>query len=177
MKKEHPRIPTCTYRLQFNRWFTFAQAREIVAYLCALGVSDVYSSPYFQVGVESLHGYDITDHQALNPELGTEADFIAMVQTPSDRTLQPNENSPPGIHTIPSGAFVGGGARFGTVGAKVEAFVTGTTSPAATAGEGQPALIASAPRRQRVIWLTFMQWQRFWAWAYFANTSGLAVRS
>ena len=70
MKKEHPRIPTCTYRLQFNRWFTFAQAREIVAYLYTLGVSDVYSSPYFSVGAESLHGYDITDHNKLNPAIG-----------------------------------------------------------------------------------------------------------
>ena len=33
---KHPRIPTSTYRLQFNRQFTFAQAREIVPYLrCA----------------------------------------------------------------------------------------------------------------------------------------------
>ena len=55
---KHPRIPTCTYRLQFNRWFTFTQAREIVAYLDALGVSDVYASPYFQASPESLHGYE-----------------------------------------------------------------------------------------------------------------------
>src|SRR5215471_16072269 len=48
VKKEHPRIPTCTYRLQFNQWFTFAQACEIVPYLHALGVSDVYVSPYFE---------------------------------------------------------------------------------------------------------------------------------
>ena len=61
-RTKHPRIPTCTYRLQFNRWFTFAQARQIVAYLDALGVSDVYASPYFQASPESLHGYDITDH-------------------------------------------------------------------------------------------------------------------
>ena len=61
MKKEHPRIPTCTYRLQFNRWFTFAQARKIVAYLHELGVSDVYASPYFQASPDSLHGYDIAE--------------------------------------------------------------------------------------------------------------------
>ena len=29
MKKEHPRIPTCTYRLQFNRHFTFAHVTEL----------------------------------------------------------------------------------------------------------------------------------------------------
>ncbi|PYJ75185.1 MAG: malto-oligosyltrehalose synthase [Verrucomicrobia bacterium] len=70
-KKNHPRIPTCTYRLQFNRWFTFAQAREIVPYLHALGVSDAYASPYFQAGAESLHGYDITDHNKLNAAVGS----------------------------------------------------------------------------------------------------------
>ena len=57
---QHPRIPVCTYRLQFNRWFTFVQTREIVPYLHALGVSDVYASPYFQASPESKYG-DITD--------------------------------------------------------------------------------------------------------------------
>jgi (1->4)-alpha-D-glucan 1-alpha-D-glucosylmutase len=75
VKKEHPRIPTCTYRLQFNRWFTFSQARAIVSYLDALGVSDVYSSPYFQASPDSLHGYDITDHNKLNAAIGSRADY------------------------------------------------------------------------------------------------------
>src|SRR6478735_423481 len=76
---KHPRIPTCTYRLQFNRWFTFAQAREIVAYLDALGVSDVYASPYFEASPESLHGYDIADHNKLNASIGSRADYDAWV--------------------------------------------------------------------------------------------------
>ena len=76
MKSERsPRIPTCTYRLQFNRWFTFAQAREIVPYLQALGVGDVYASPYFQASADSLHGYDITDHNKLNAAIGSRADY------------------------------------------------------------------------------------------------------
>ena len=78
-KQQHPRIPTCTYRLQFNRWFTFAQAREIVPYLQALGVSDVYASPYFQAGANSLHGYDITDHNKLNAAIGSQADYDAWI--------------------------------------------------------------------------------------------------
>jgi (1->4)-alpha-D-glucan 1-alpha-D-glucosylmutase len=78
-KKHHPRIPTCTYRLQFNRWFTFAQASEIVPYLHELGVSDVYSSPYFQASPESLHGYDITDHNELNAAIGSRADYDAWI--------------------------------------------------------------------------------------------------
>ena len=79
MLSKHPRIPTCTYRLQFNRWFTFAQAREIVAYLHELGVSDVYASPYFQASPDSLHGYDITDHNKLNPAIGSRADYDAWI--------------------------------------------------------------------------------------------------
>ena len=75
VKTQHPRIPVCTYRLQFNRWFTFSQAREIVSYLDALGVSDVYASPYFQASPDSLHGYDITDNNKLNPAIGSRADY------------------------------------------------------------------------------------------------------
>jgi (1->4)-alpha-D-glucan 1-alpha-D-glucosylmutase len=78
-ENKHPRIPTCTYRLQFNRWFTFAQAREIVPYLRALGVSDVYASPYFQAGPNSLHGYDIVDHNKLNGAIGSPADYDAWI--------------------------------------------------------------------------------------------------
>ncbi len=75
MKNEHPRIPVCTYRLQFNRKFTFNQAREIVPYLHELGISDAYASPYFQARAESLHGYDITDHNKLNAAIGSRAEY------------------------------------------------------------------------------------------------------
>ena len=78
-RQQHPRIPTCTYRLQFNRWFTFSQARQIVSYLGALGVSDVYASPYFQASPDSLHGYDITDHNKLNTAIGSRADYDAWI--------------------------------------------------------------------------------------------------
>ena len=66
-----PRIPTATYRLQFHRDFTFAQAKEILGYLDDLGVSDVYASPIFQARPGSMHGYDVVDPNRLNPELGT----------------------------------------------------------------------------------------------------------
>jgi len=79
MATQHPRIPSSTYRLQFNRQFTFAQAREIVPYLDALGISDCYASPYFQARAESLHGYDITDHNKLNAAIGSRDDYDAWV--------------------------------------------------------------------------------------------------
>ncbi len=78
--QRHPRIPTCTYRLQFNRWFTFSDARAIVPYLHALGVSDVYASPYFQASPDSLHGYDITDHNKLNTAIGSRADYDGWIE-------------------------------------------------------------------------------------------------
>jgi len=65
--------------LQFNRQFTFAQAREIVPYLHALGVSDAYASPYFQARAESLHGYEITDHNKLNATIGSREEYDAWV--------------------------------------------------------------------------------------------------
>jgi (1->4)-alpha-D-glucan 1-alpha-D-glucosylmutase len=69
------RIPLSTYRLQFNRNFTFAQAAEIVPYLAALGISHCYASPYLRARPGSMHGYDIIDHRNLNPEIGTPEDY------------------------------------------------------------------------------------------------------
>ena len=48
-------------------------------YLAALGISHVYASPIMQARPGSTHGYDIIDHNRLNPEIGSEADFGALV--------------------------------------------------------------------------------------------------
>lgn len=69
------RIPTATYRLQFNSGFTFQQAAELVSYLAQLGVSHCYASPYLRARTGSEHGYDIVDHNALQPELGDWRDY------------------------------------------------------------------------------------------------------
>ena len=74
-----PRIPVSTYRLQFNHSFTFRDAAKIIPYLYELGVTDLYASPYFKAKAGSLHGYDITDYNALNPEIGSEQDCAAMI--------------------------------------------------------------------------------------------------
>ncbi len=68
-------IPTATYRLQFNRTFTFRDAAAIVPYLSELGISHVYASPYLRARPGSMHGYDIIDHNALNPDIGTAEDY------------------------------------------------------------------------------------------------------
>jgi (1->4)-alpha-D-glucan 1-alpha-D-glucosylmutase len=71
------RVPRTTYRLQFNRDFTFRDARDIVPYLHALGVSDCYASPILQARAGSSHGYDICDHSRLSSDLGGNEEFDA----------------------------------------------------------------------------------------------------
>ena len=63
-------IPRATYRLQLHAGMDFDAAAEVVPYLAALGVSHAYCSPVLQARPGSTHGYDITDHGALNVELG-----------------------------------------------------------------------------------------------------------
>ena len=73
------RLPSATYRLQFNRSFTFTAAAGIVPYLHALGVTDCYASSYLKAVPGSLHGYDIVDPTVLNPEIGTEEELREFV--------------------------------------------------------------------------------------------------
>ncbi|MBI2312333.1 MAG: malto-oligosyltrehalose synthase [Betaproteobacteria bacterium] len=78
--RAEPRIPLATYRLQFGGAFTFAQAAALVPYLHGLGVSHCYASPYLKARPGSRHGYDIIDHNALNPEIGTRGDYGRFVE-------------------------------------------------------------------------------------------------
>jgi (1->4)-alpha-D-glucan 1-alpha-D-glucosylmutase len=74
-----PDTPRATYRLQFSKEFRFADAERIVPYLAALGVSHVYASPLLMARPGSTHGYDIVDHNRINPEIGDHASFDALV--------------------------------------------------------------------------------------------------
>jgi (1->4)-alpha-D-glucan 1-alpha-D-glucosylmutase len=67
--------PISTYRLQLTASFGFDQAAAIVPYLKGLGISHLYASPFLKARAGSTHGYDVVDHNALNPELGGEAAF------------------------------------------------------------------------------------------------------
>ena len=69
------RVPVSTYRVQMNKDFSFADAQGIVGYLKQLGVGDFYSSPVFEARPNSMHGYDVTRHDRLNPELGGNEGF------------------------------------------------------------------------------------------------------
>lgn len=68
-------IPRATYRVQLNKSFTFKDATAIIPYLAMLGISHVYCSPYFKSRAGSVHGYDVVDHNQLNPEIGDRQDF------------------------------------------------------------------------------------------------------
>src|SRR5919197_549388 len=72
------RIPGATYRLQFNHSFRFAEARALVPYLHALGITDLYASPILKARRGSPHGYDITDHSTINPEIGSDDDLAEL---------------------------------------------------------------------------------------------------
>ena len=62
--------PRATYRVQLHKDFTFDDAAAIVPHLARLGVSHLYASPILTARPGSTHGYDIVDHDTINPELG-----------------------------------------------------------------------------------------------------------
>ncbi|MBA2691303.1 MAG: malto-oligosyltrehalose synthase [Rubrobacter sp.] len=75
------RTPRSTYRLQFNKAFTFSDAAELVPYLADLGISDLYASPFMEAHPGSMHGYDIVDHNSINPEVGGRAGLERLSET------------------------------------------------------------------------------------------------
>ncbi len=65
-------VLSATARLQFHRDFPMDRATALVPYLSRLGISHIYASPLLTARPGSTHGYDIVDHNAINPELGGE---------------------------------------------------------------------------------------------------------
>jgi (1->4)-alpha-D-glucan 1-alpha-D-glucosylmutase len=64
-----------TYRIQFRDGMTFDKAVEIVPYLKRLGMSHLYASPIFTAVTGSTHGYDVTNHNEIDPAIGGAAGF------------------------------------------------------------------------------------------------------
>ena len=81
------RVPVATYRAQMHRGFTFDQAAAIVPYLQRLGMGDFYASPIFEARPGSMHGYDVTRHDRMNPELGGAARFAPFAGTLGDHGM------------------------------------------------------------------------------------------
>ncbi|MDB5941526.1 MAG: maltooligosyl trehalose synthase [Ramlibacter sp.] len=75
---EAAEVPLATYRVQFHAGCRFDDVTAAVPYLAALGISHLYSSPYLKARPGSTHGYDIVDHNALNPEVGSDEDHERM---------------------------------------------------------------------------------------------------
>ena len=68
-----------TYRLQLNSGFTLDDATAIVPYLAQLGISHLYASPVLRSRPGSTHGYDVVDPTRLDPELGSDASWDALI--------------------------------------------------------------------------------------------------
>ena len=81
-------IPRATYRVQFGKTFGFDDAAALAPYLAQLGISHLYASPYLQARSNSKHGYDITDHNSLNSELGGYNAFQRMVRAFRENGLE-----------------------------------------------------------------------------------------
>ncbi len=81
------RPPCSTYRLQFNKAFTFADAAAIVPYLHALGITHCYASSFLKAMPGSTHGYDVIDPLSLNPEIGTEAELRQFLSALHERGM------------------------------------------------------------------------------------------
>src|ERR1700742_4947405 len=69
-----------TYRLQAHAGFGFDEISALADYLAALGMSHVYLSPVLTAVAGSQHGYDVVDHERVNPELGGEEKHARMCQ-------------------------------------------------------------------------------------------------
>jgi len=80
-------IPLATYRFQLCGHLTFDAARELVDYLGELGIGAAYFSPFFRARAGSTHGYDVVDHGAYNPELGSEEQFKELARSLRDSGL------------------------------------------------------------------------------------------
>jgi (1->4)-alpha-D-glucan 1-alpha-D-glucosylmutase len=72
--------PVATYRLQLHKGFRFADAIALVPYLAQLGVSHLYASPFLLARPGSMHGYDVVDHNRVNPEIGSEAELDELIK-------------------------------------------------------------------------------------------------
>jgi len=78
---------TATYRLQFRNGMTFARAVQLVPYLKRLGISHLYASPIFAATSGSTHGYDVTDHSAIEPAIGGREGFERLAAALTDAGL------------------------------------------------------------------------------------------
>ncbi|HEY1114210.1 MAG TPA: malto-oligosyltrehalose synthase, partial [Chitinophagaceae bacterium] len=66
---------------QFHKEFSFADFEKVIPYLKKLGVTTVYASPIFEAVPGSNHGYDGTNPNVINPEVGTLEELRSLGRT------------------------------------------------------------------------------------------------
>jgi (1->4)-alpha-D-glucan 1-alpha-D-glucosylmutase len=81
------RVPRATYRLQLGPALSFDDAADLADYLAELGISDCYTSPFFETSGAGSHGYDVADHNRLRAELGGEEGFARFADALKRREL------------------------------------------------------------------------------------------
>jgi len=79
--------PDSTYRIQFNASFTFKDLAAVIPYLDQLGIRTIYASPIFAAMPGSGHGYDGTDPNRINPEIGTYEELQAIAGMLKQRNM------------------------------------------------------------------------------------------
>jgi (1->4)-alpha-D-glucan 1-alpha-D-glucosylmutase len=72
------RTPVSTYRLQITEDFDLFAAAGLLPYLHRLGIDWVYLSPLLTAEEGSPHGYDVVDHDSVDPSRGGEAGLAAL---------------------------------------------------------------------------------------------------
>lgn len=72
--------PISTYRIQFNKDFTFRKFLDYLDYFSTLGAGTIYAGPVFAAAPGSMHGYDVVDPHIFNPEIGTKKEFDEIVR-------------------------------------------------------------------------------------------------
>jgi malto-oligosyltrehalose synthase/4-alpha-glucanotransferase len=80
--------PIATYRLQLHKSFTFKDLESIVPYLSELGIKTLYASPLFKAVPGSVHGYDGTDPNELNPDIGTLSEWKVICKTLREKGIE-----------------------------------------------------------------------------------------
>jgi (1->4)-alpha-D-glucan 1-alpha-D-glucosylmutase len=81
------RRPANPYRLQMHAGFTLPDVRKLLDYFHSLGVTHFYFSPLLAARPGSQHGYDVQDHERLNPEIGTDDDLAAVARELHERGM------------------------------------------------------------------------------------------
>lgn len=78
------KIPRSTYRLQIREGFDLAKAADVSDYVHQLGADWLYLSPLLGAEPGSDHGYDVVEHDAVDPARG-DAEGLAAVSLAAHR--------------------------------------------------------------------------------------------